>query len=116
MENGVLKVWHKVRQVEMWIKDFAFDESIHEKRGEIVSRETMMEELGKEKLKNSLETEQKPVDSDDEQPENQENFEYDKLKMTEVRALAKEKGIKFLPTDKKADILAKIKDTNVSNP
>jgi hypothetical protein len=58
---------------------------------------------------------EKTVDSEDIQAE-PEADDLEKLPMAQVRKMAKAKGIKYLPTDKRKDLVAKIKDTNISNP
>ncbi len=115
----IMKVWHKERQAEMWIKDFAFNPEIHKKLSELFPKDhiyTVQMEALNAKLKKSLESEQKPVHSEPVQQETAETPDYEKMKMPDLRALAKSLGIKTQFTDKKTDILAKIKDTNATNP
>lgn len=82
----VLKVIHKPSGEERTIKAFRFNPELHVKLENFVDQK--------------LDTEEKTVHNDGEKP----------LNMHEVRSMAKEMGIKTSPTDKRVDILAKIKE------
>ena len=97
----VLKVWDKQKQIERWIKAEAFNPSLFEKRSEIMPFESM--DVYQESTIESKIT-----------IEDNTN-EMGAIKMTDLRKLAKEKGITVHLTDKKADLLAKIEQSNLSN-
>lgn len=142
-DYGVVEVIYKPTGEKRLIKWDRFNPELHKQVGDVFSKEyalvynqpvhIQIDDVGKaiataakkqdeaakvmaakveEAAKKEVALPENTVDSEVEQTEP----DYSAMKMPEVRAAAKAKGIKFLPTDKKSEIVAKIKDSQSPNP
>lgn len=142
-DYGVVEVIYKPTGEKRLIKWDRFNPELHKQVGEVFSKDyalvynqpvhIQVDDVGKalamaakkqdeaakvmaakveEAAKKEVALPENTVDSEVEQTEP----DYSAMKMPEVRAAAKAKGIKFLPTDKKSEIVAKIKDSQSPNP
>lgn len=143
-DYGVVEVIHKPTGEKRLIKWDRFDPNIHKKIGDIHSKEYALvygqpvrsqgdsigialasakkiQEEKAEQMAAAVEAATKKEIAETPKTEDTEDTErtaseLEKLPMSTVRRMAKDKGIAFLPTDKRKDIVAKIKDTNNANP
>jgi hypothetical protein len=126
-EYHVLEVVYLPTGETRLIKADRFHPDIHKKTGREFNREyalaygqpvhTQTTDLGVALAFFDKNKEEKKVAIVEEKKDNKniEAKSFDKMSFAEIRKVATEKGVAYVPTDKKSDLLAKIKDANSTN-